>query len=876
MASIGKLTANLELQSAAFIRDLSRAQQAVATNTAKMSRQMREVVTASRGVERQMASLRRGILSATTAVAAFGAASVVRGIISTSAEFEKLRASLNTVTGSAEAAAAAFAQIQDFAAKTPFDVQQATEAFIRMKSLGLDASRDSMVSFANTASAMGKSLIQFTEAVADATTGEFERLKEFGIKASSEADKVTFTFRGVATTIGKNAEEITKYLKQIGEVEFAGAAKEQADKLGGALSNLGDSAARFSDRIGQGGVAAAVQDLSREFSAAADGASGLAADIGANVGAGIRAAGEAARFTATHLREITAAIAAFAAYKVGAMFAATAVAVGKLAKSILVARTAVEALNIAIRKNPIGLLASAAAIGAASLIEFSGSKDEATEAAKRHAKALETETGKIGDQTKSLREAQRAALEQTVALSEARAKAFKEIQEIRDAGMTAVSPGGSFVSTDGTEINALELQFRDLKTAITEEEQAAERARQQLADMAKTTKETATSTQATAEMTDKQVTAFQRLEESLLPAVKAQREYEESLKLINAALNAGQVTFMQYNVMLEQLQINLDEATNGTKALEEAQRKAAETAANARSANDQIRAETQAILDGAKAWDAYKQSRSVADNAADLARDLKNAGVGADEIKRLVEERKFLLESQQQAAEKLQQEQALYNELEGIGSRAFDRIGSSITQMFVEGKSSALTFKNVMLGVVSEIAQSFIQLAAINPLKNALFGTNAATLGSSALGGLFGGFDTSMSSSLVQTGGSGVIGRSFVGPFADGGSFMVGSGLPSINAGRDNRLVSFAARDGEKVTVETPGQQRMRSGEGMSMRSSGGDINVYPDMRGASVEAVEALHKMVKSLNASIEGRSVKAVADAQRRGRPAMRGAFG
>ena len=47
----------------------------------------------------------------------------------------------------------------------------------------------------NTASAMGKIVEQFVEAVADASTGEFERLKEFGIKASSEGDRQPLRFR---------------------------------------------------------------------------------------------------------------------------------------------------------------------------------------------------------------------------------------------------------------------------------------------------------------------------------------------------------------------------------------------------------------------------------------------------------------------------------------------------------------------------------------------------------------------------------------------------------------------------------------------------------------------------------------------------------
>ena len=58
---------------------------------------------------------------------------------------------------------------------------------------------------------MAKTLNQMIEAVADAATGEFERLKEFGIKAKSEGDKVSFIFRGVTTTVKKESNAIQNY-----------------------------------------------------------------------------------------------------------------------------------------------------------------------------------------------------------------------------------------------------------------------------------------------------------------------------------------------------------------------------------------------------------------------------------------------------------------------------------------------------------------------------------------------------------------------------------------------------------------------------------------------------------------------------------------
>ena len=169
------------------------------------------------------------------------AAAGLKKIVSVTREFDVLNAQLITATGGAENAEIAFRAIQEFAQQTPFDLQTTTKAFTQLVNLGLNPSQRAMTSYGDTASAMGKDIGQLVEAVADATTGEFERLKEFGIKTKTVGDNVTFTFRGMATTVGKNAAEIEEYLTKLGENNFAGAMKERMDTLDGAISTLGDS-----------------------------------------------------------------------------------------------------------------------------------------------------------------------------------------------------------------------------------------------------------------------------------------------------------------------------------------------------------------------------------------------------------------------------------------------------------------------------------------------------------------------------------------------------------------------------------------------------------------------------------------------------------
>jgi hypothetical protein len=201
----------------------------------------------------------QGRLLALVGVGGFGL--LISGLIDTNKQFQTLKSSLKTVTGSVEAADTAFDMIEKFAISTPFELEEVVQSFIKLKALGLDPSEDAMRSYGNTASAMGKSLDQLIEAVADAATGEFERLKEFGIKSKKQGDQVSFTFQGVTTTIGNSAAEITGYLEGIGNNQFATGMSDQMQNLGAAFSNFSGAIKAIEVQIGEAGVNDLIRDL---------------------------------------------------------------------------------------------------------------------------------------------------------------------------------------------------------------------------------------------------------------------------------------------------------------------------------------------------------------------------------------------------------------------------------------------------------------------------------------------------------------------------------------------------------------------------------------------------------------------------------------
>lgn len=171
-------------------------------------------------------------------------------ILDTTAKFEKFGIVLKKTLGDAKGADA-LTMIANFAATTPFQLDEVTGAFIKMANQGFVPTREEMIKLGDLASSTGKSFDQLGEALLDAQTGQFERLKEFGIKASANGDRVTFSFKEQKTTVENTNSAIQKYLLSLGEMKgVAGANEKISASLTGQMSNLGDKMAAMYNQIG--------------------------------------------------------------------------------------------------------------------------------------------------------------------------------------------------------------------------------------------------------------------------------------------------------------------------------------------------------------------------------------------------------------------------------------------------------------------------------------------------------------------------------------------------------------------------------------------------------------------------------------------------
>ncbi|MEM7047080.1 MAG: phage tail tape measure C-terminal domain-containing protein [Pseudomonadota bacterium] len=283
-----------------------------------------------------------------------------RALIQTNRQFQDLKASLVTVTGSAEKADAAFGALKDFTSRTPYQLEEVVGGFIKLKALGLEPSIAALQSYGNTAAAMGKDLNQMIEAVADASVGEFERLKEFGIKARSEGDSVSLTFAGVTTTVAKNAADIQAYLRSIGDVRFAGAMDERMKVLSGTFSNFTDNVKSFLARIGDAGFNEAFGGLTTDISASVEASTALADTIGKGLTAAVESLRAGFAFAKKHADELLLVLYTVGGTKVLAGLNALTAAIGRIGAAMI-------AMSLS---NPFTAVALAATAGVAALVTY--------------------------------------------------------------------------------------------------------------------------------------------------------------------------------------------------------------------------------------------------------------------------------------------------------------------------------------------------------------------------------------------------------------------------------------------------------------------------------------------------------------------------
>ena len=274
-----------------------------------------------RAAGRQQAAfdgLGRKVLQLAAAYGAFRAAEgAAQFIFDSNVEFQRLEATLATVTGSTERAAQSFNLITGFASSTPYDVAQITDAFIQFRAFGVEPTTESLRGLGNFASAFSKDFATVSNAIVAAVNTSTEPIRAFGVQVRTQGEQLRVSFQGVERTIPRTIGALHDFMVEVGNAKFGDAMSRQMETLNGAISNLKDSSALLAKDIGEQGLNREINELVRLLDDAIQNGDEFARVVGGLMASGVNVGTEALEAMIEHLELITVLLGALSGAAIG-------------------------------------------------------------------------------------------------------------------------------------------------------------------------------------------------------------------------------------------------------------------------------------------------------------------------------------------------------------------------------------------------------------------------------------------------------------------------------------------------------------------------------------------------------------------------------
>lgn len=231
----GKLNPSLQKAFASVAQFASRASSSISQVNSRSIALAQNAGTQVQGIS---GKIKAALVTGTIATSG---AMVGKSMLSQAASLEQYRNTLNVVMKDNTKAAETFAWANDYANKTPFETGEIVDATVKLTSYGLEAKKVLPLT-GDMAAAMGKSIDQAVEAVADAQTGELERLKEFGITKDMIVAQGAKTLAGIELVNNKgqitNQKAFNASMFSLMKERYAGSMDIQSKSFNGLMSTI--------------------------------------------------------------------------------------------------------------------------------------------------------------------------------------------------------------------------------------------------------------------------------------------------------------------------------------------------------------------------------------------------------------------------------------------------------------------------------------------------------------------------------------------------------------------------------------------------------------------------------------------------------------
>lgn len=660
--------------------------------------------------------------------AAYSTATSARALLENQKMIDRWNAQMRVAAGGTAQAKAEMAELEVMAEELGLGINDLVNGFVRLSNYGLKNGEDALLAYMNTARAMGKTLPQYIEAVADASVLEFERLKEFGIKARNEGETIEFRFQGLTTTVKSSAEAIENYLIGIGQNELGGIVKGQVDQVESALNRMENQWIKTLQAINDGGIGDAMKATIEAGTEALGGFTTFIQEEGetiVDVGKAI-----AAVFAARVLGSVAAATHGFMLHQVAqarviARYAAMNGITRSAATGLVAVGTAARfaSAGMAMLGGPIGVIA----LAAYALYEWNNTADEAAEPTKSLADQVAELADNFERMTDAQRESARLKITARIAEIEKEIVAMEQLRQIRNE--LAKNDGErasleNFLGIDEGGLSGVGNAATHAQAKIDEMRAEVAKLQEKLEDLKKPAKDAGEGLDEAGDASEKAAKQFAKVTDKLAMQMVELALSEDSWERYQILQEAGTNLTEEQIATLDRLIARIRELRQAKEDELETERQRQAITSNIGSLSNQL------MPQQSEMWQ-HRTNMSHIDQAIQNP-SLAETMPGESEVEKLARLNSLKeLEMQRHSEAMAQINGDMTMQIDAMWSETFDRfaagIGDAVATSIMEGQNFGDMMKNLARSVIKTVISGLVEIGVKRLLLAGIEQSAAAT-----------------------------------------------------------------------------------------------------------------------------------------------------
>ena len=185
-----------------------------------------------------------------------GIASMLRRIASSGIEsnrvYEDMSAKLSILTGDIESAKNKFWELNALEDKTAIATDKLAQAYLTLGNNGLNRTTKQLEKYAAIAQGTNKDITGLAQNISNFVNGRLQSLKEYGITAEKNGNKIVMSFRGEKKEIEATSEALEEYLGKLADTQFGSVLEARTSTLTASFERLQNAWGTLTTRIMDG------------------------------------------------------------------------------------------------------------------------------------------------------------------------------------------------------------------------------------------------------------------------------------------------------------------------------------------------------------------------------------------------------------------------------------------------------------------------------------------------------------------------------------------------------------------------------------------------------------------------------------------------